>query len=255
MAIGGSAYTFDRASIFGTGTRRPRPVSNHYMNCLPVWVAIAGTIIPTVPDSPGTYQFEYDSWENQSWGLHNVSHKKVRCEMAVALNGSRSHRCDAERYHHYIISDVQGSGHVLYAKPTHECYSIDHKARTVGHGSCLCKEDGPSSSKDSNCARRASSELPNGNLIGFSEVAGVRVVEYRGADYNGRRVYLSLAPSLGCEALDRIELQFGKFGIPTLMIRSRITSFKPETIRVALDLLRTEVDAFPSRLRRAIGSW
>ena len=55
----------------------------------------------------------------------------------------------------------------------------------------------------------------------------MRVVEYRGNNYDGRLTYLSLAPSLGCDVLDRTELRFGKFGIPTLVIRYRITSYKP----------------------------
>lgn len=223
----GSAYTFDRASLVGMGTRRPHPVSNPYMTCFPVWVAIAGTIIPTVPDSSGIYQFEYVRWDNQSWGLHNVSHIKLHCEMAVASNGSRVNRCYAEGFHHYIISQGQDSGHVLYVEPTRECYSINHEARTVGHGFCRCWKDSPSSSKDSNCNRRASAELPNGKFIGSSEVAGARVVEYREEGNDGRLTYLALAPSLGCEIMDSLELQFGKFGVPTSIIRYRITSYKP----------------------------
>ena len=80
---------------------------------------------------------------------------------------------------------------------------------------------------DADCANSASLHMRSAESIGFSSVVGVPVVGYRSTDNRRPPTYLSLAPSLGCEIMDKLELQFGNFGIPTLMIRSRITSFKP----------------------------
>ena len=55
---------------------------------------------------------------------------------------------------------------------------------------------------------------------------GVPVLEYRSDNNNLPKVYRALAPSLGCEIMDDLELRFGKFGVPQYVIRYRITSYK-----------------------------
>ena len=75
-------------------------------------VLIAYLGLSTIWDgSPRTIQFQIDDWQNQSWGLHNIDRRRIRCEVAAASDGSRLNRNrENELFKHYFVPNGHGDG-------------------------------------------------------------------------------------------------------------------------------------------------
>src|SRR5260370_603196 len=178
--------------------------------------------------SPRTIRYEIDEWNNQSWGLHAVDRKTMRCETAISANGSRMNKGDVELFHPYLIRYGGGSEHTLYVQPRYFGYLIDDKNRIAYGGKCSCTWQAVRlESGDSSCRQTAAIRLPGGERVGSHRSAGTLVMEYRGVDEKGTVYQLFLAPEYGCEVMEEIVRWKGTLGIPGAHWRYRVTSYKP----------------------------
>lgn len=178
--------------------------------------------------APRTIQYEIDDWRNDSWGLHNIERRTIRCETAIAGNGSRMNKCVYESFHHYLLRSASGSIRDLYIQPTHSGYSIDDKNRIASGGECKCTWDAPRQMPDDGaCSQTAAQRLNRPERVGTNRIAGAVVVEYRSEEAYGTFRRISLAPEYGCEVMEQVDRTKGTLGIPGSQWRYRVTSYKP----------------------------
>jgi len=182
-----------------------------------------------IPDGlPRTLQFQIDEWHNQSWGFHDIFRRRIRCEVAVASDGSRMNRCEQELFHHYFIPNGHRTEHGLYLRSANSAFQIDHSTRTAHGGTCHCAWEPPvAPADDGECRRTAAVHLWEGKRTGTGYVSGHRVVRYRSVDWQGMQIELSLAPGLGCEVMEEVHTSPGTLGIPGAKWRYRVSSYKP----------------------------
>jgi hypothetical protein len=197
------------------------------MPCGCVLIAYLG--LSTIWDgSARTLRFQIDGWQNQSWGLHAIDRQRIRCEVAVASDGSRMNRCEYELFHHYFFPDGRGMDRNLYLRSENAGFHIDDTTRMVRGGPCSCTWKPVSALADDNkCRRTAEARLSEGKSIGTGQIAGYEVVQYRAVDEKGAETRLSLAPGLACEVMEEIHTSPGTLGIPGAKWQYRVTSYKP----------------------------
>ncbi len=196
------------------------------MPCRCVLIAYVGLSI--WDGAPRTIHFEIDDWRNNSWGLHNIERRTLRCETAIASNGSRRNKCDIDLFHHYLLRYSSSSSHELYIQPTHSGYSIDDKNKIASGGKCECTwEATRQTADDATCSQTAASRLGQAERVGANRIAGIFVVEYRSVEPNGALRSISLAPSHGCEVMEQVVRTKGTLGIPGSQWRYRVTSNEP----------------------------
>ena len=131
------------------------------MPCGCVLMAYLGLSIWDGP--PRTLRFQIDAWQNQSWGFHDVARQRVRCEVAVASDGSRMNRCEHESFRYYFLRGGQGMLRTLYLRPGNAAFQIDDAARTVHGGPCSCTwEPLTALPDDHECSQTAAARLPDG---------------------------------------------------------------------------------------------
>jgi len=177
---------------------------------------------------PRTIHFEIDDWRNDSWGLHNIERRTIRCETAIASNGSRMNKCDIELFHHYLLRSTSGSEHTLYIQPTRSGFSIDDKNRVASGGNCNCTWDAPRQMPDDDaCSQTAALRLYRPKRVGTNRIAGAVVVDYRSEETDGSSRRISLAPEHGCEVMEEVARTKGTLGIPGSQWRYRVNSYKP----------------------------
>ena len=206
------------------------------MPCRCVLIAYMGLSI--WDGAPRTIHFEIDDWRNDSWGLHNIERRTIRCETAIASNGSRMNKCDYELFHHYLLRYTSGSSHDLYIQPTHSAYSIDDKNRVASGGECKCFWNAARQVPDDGaCSHTAALRLNRPERVGTNRIAGAVVVDYRSEEADGSSRRISLAPQYGCEVMEEVARTKGTLGIPGSQWRYRVTSYKPgEPQRSAFEL-------------------
>lgn len=173
--------------------------------------------------------FQIDEWRNQSWRLHSIERHRTRCEVGVATDGSRSNRCEQESFKNYFVPSGDVSMHTIYLRSQNVGYAIEDTARVVHGGSCGCTSKVPRvvSDDDAACRRNAEVRLPRGQRVGDGQIAGHAVVRYRADTEDGAVTELSLAPALGCEAMEEVRTWPGTLGIPGARWRYRVTDYKP----------------------------
>ena len=166
------------------------------MPCSCMLIAYLG--LSTIVDgSPRTLQFQIDDWQNQSWGLHDIDRRRLRCEVAVASDGSRMNRCEHELFHHYCVPKGRGTEHNLYLRSSNEGFEIDDTARTARGGSCACTwEPFRALADDNECRRTAGARRREGKRIGTGQIAGHAVLRYGSVDETGKGRGVGLPPGL-----------------------------------------------------------
>jgi hypothetical protein len=196
------------------------------MPCVCVLIAYLG--LSTIWDgSPRTLTFEIEGWSNQSWGLHDIERRRIRCEVAVAGDGSRMNQCGFEYFHHYFIRYSEGQIRSLYSRSDHSGFYIDDTNRTARGGRCNCTwTPMRAMPDDSECTRTAQVRLPNSKLTGTGQIAGHGTVQYSLIDTEGKQTDLSFAPALACEVMEEIVTFPGTLIIPGAKSRYRVTSYK-----------------------------
>lgn len=197
------------------------------MPCGCVLIAYLG--LHTIWDgTPRTIRYEIDSWQNHTWGLHNIDRQRHSCEVAVATDGSRRNRCQSEVFKHYFILDRRLSFDNLYLRSTNSAFSIDHPARAIDGGPCTCTWQPLKAllSDGGDCQRTAEARLPGAEYNGTGQVSGHPVVHYRVVETDGSTTDLSLAPGLACEVMEEVSTLPGTLGIPGAKWHYRVTSYK-----------------------------
>jgi hypothetical protein len=89
-------------------------------------------------NSPRTVAFEIESWENNSWGLHNIEMEQASGTVAVSADGSRANKVNWTHLRHYFIQSAQGPVHSIYRRPENIAYQVDDQARTTTILPCTC---------------------------------------------------------------------------------------------------------------------
>lgn len=198
-----------------------------YMPCGCVLIAYLG--LSTIWDgSARTLGFQIDHWQNQGWGLHNISRQRTRCEVAVASEGSRMNRCEDESFRNYFLSDGRSASRSLYLRAENAAFLIDEATRTVHGGPCSCTWTPLRAlPDDGECRRAAAARLSQGKRIGTGRIAGYGVVHYRAVDEEGVETRLSLAPGLACEVMEQIHTWPGTLGIPGAKWHYQVTFIRP----------------------------
>src|SRR6266850_6631667 len=176
---------------------------------------------------PRTLQCQTDSWQNYSWGLHDIYRTRGRCTVAIASDGSRMNRCEADSFRHYFIPTEHATYHSVYLRSDHVGFALDDTTRTAYGGGCRCTwEPFRMMADDEECSRTAEAREPEAKNIGEGKIAGHRVVRYRFVDEQGTEVRMSLAPGLGCEVMEEVRLFKGTLGIPGAKWRYSVTAYK-----------------------------
>ena len=177
--------------------------------------------------APRTINYEIDDWSNHSWGLHNIERSVIRCETAIASNGSRMNKCDYELFHHYLLRYASGQSRNFYIQPTHSGYSIDDKNRIASGGECSCTWNAQRQPQDDGaCSQTAALRLRRPERVGTNRIESATVVEYRSEEADGSSRRISLAPDYGCELMEEVVHTKGTLGIPGSQWRYRVTSYK-----------------------------
>jgi hypothetical protein len=176
---------------------------------------------------PRTLQFQIDSWQNNSWGLHDIGRARTRCEVAIASDGSRMNRCEHDSFRHYFIHTGHGVYHTLYLPSDSIGFFLDDAARIAHEDRCKCTwESFRTIADDEECSRTAVARMPGAKKIGEAQEAGYSVVRYRAVDRQGREIQISLAPSLDCELMEEVRTSPGTLGIPGAKWRYYVTAYK-----------------------------
>src|SRR5438128_1027881 len=85
---------------------------------------------------PRTLQFQIDSWQNYSWGLHEIYRERGRCTVAISSDGSRMNRCTHELFRHYFIPAERGSYHSVYLRSENSGFGLNDTTRSAYGGPC-----------------------------------------------------------------------------------------------------------------------
>jgi hypothetical protein len=196
------------------------------MPCGCVLLAYLG--LSTIWDGPPrTLHFEIEDWSNLSWGLHDIDRRSIRCEVAVASDGSRMNQCEYEMFHHYFLRYNGGVGRTVYTRFDHAGFAIDDAKRTARGGTCSCTwEAFHTIPDDDKCRRTAQVRLPDSELMSTGHIAGYETVEYRLVQEDGEEIELSLAPAITCEVMEEVHTWPGTFGIPGAKWRYQVNSYQ-----------------------------
>jgi hypothetical protein len=177
--------------------------------------------------SARTLQFQIDSWQNKSWGLHDIDRQRFRCEVAIAGDGSRANRCELEYFHHYFVPDGHWTIRTLYLRSENALFHIEDATRSVRGGPCSCTWQPMSVlADDSECSKTAQARLSGGKRLSNGRIASIDVVRYHAVDETGEKTELSLAPQLACEVMEEMHTQPGTLGIPGAKRQYCVISYK-----------------------------
>jgi hypothetical protein len=191
-------------------------------------VLLAYLVLPIWDGLPRTLHFQIDSWQNNSWGFYDIDRGRTQCEVAIASDGSRMNRCEHDSYRHYFIPQERVIYHSVYSRSENAGFRLDDLARTAYGGHCRCTWDHfRTIADDEECTRTADVRLPGAKNVGEAEVAGHRVVRYRGVDQQSTEIHISLAPSLDCELMEEVRTSPGMLGIPAAKWRYYVTAYRP----------------------------
>jgi hypothetical protein len=197
---------------------------NTHMPCGCVLLAYLGLSI--WDGQPRTIWYEMDSWQNLSWGLHNIDRQRTRCETAISRDGSRMNRCEGEYLRHYFIPRGHTTMRTLYLRREKAGFSIDDANRTIRGGPCACTwEPIRAYDDDHQCARTAEARLPGSKFAGNGQIAGHSVLRFRLVDEEQTERELALAPTAGCEVMEEIDTWKGTLGIPGAKWHYIVTSY------------------------------
>jgi hypothetical protein len=175
---------------------------------------------------PRTIRYLVDSWQNQSWGLHNIDRQRTRCEVAISGDGSRMNRCEAEYFRHYFIPRGHSTIRTLYLCRENAGFVIDDATRTVRGGTCRCTwEPFRAYDDDYQCARTAEARLPGSKFAGSGKIAGHSVLRYRLVDEQETEREVAFAPTAGCEVMEEVQTWKGTLGIPGAKWHYIVTSY------------------------------
>lgn len=195
------------------------------MPCGCVLLAYMGLSI--LDGMPRALQLQINSWENRSWGIHNIDRSRTRCDVSISIDGSRMNRCKEETFTGYFIPRDQWNWHSIYLRPDNVAFRIDDAAHTVQGGDCRCTwQLLLPHSQDSECTRTAQQYSAAAKRQTDSQVLGHRVVRYRAIDKEGTEIELSLAPALGCEVMEHVKTWAGTLGIPGAKWHYRVTAYR-----------------------------
>lgn len=173
-----------------------------------------------------TIRCETDSWENNSWGLHNVDRRKQSGTVAIFSDGSRANIGESDYWKYYIVPDRHGHWHTMYL-PSRRCaYVIEDDKRIVSRIPCSCTWEPPRIRPDDSQCSRAADGLGLKLRAGYGVVAGIPVVRYRASDRSASRD-AALAPAFGCELMEEEEKTYNHYGLPTSYRHFRVTHYIP----------------------------
>jgi hypothetical protein len=185
-----------------------------------------------------TIRFETDSWENNSWGLHNVDRRKRSGTVSIFSDGSRTNTGTWEYRKYYFVRGGNGQWHTIYLPSHRSTYVIEEDKRVVSRIPCTCTwEPSRIEPDDAECSRSAD-RLGLKQRAGYGVVAGIPVVQYRAKDRSASHA-AAFAPAFGCELMEEEETTYNDYGLPTSHRHTRVTSYIPGEPEPALLTLPT----------------
>ena len=178
----------------------------------------------SLSDLPRLVRIEIDYWQNKSWGFYNIDRKTTQCEIAVSSSGSRSTRCVVDTFRHYFQAESHRVDHILYRRPPHALYDLDHEQGVAIGGDCKCgvwRLDPPKSDCLQSAVARGFMNPKTRGTIG-----GIDVDKFEQTDEDGAFHEIAFAPSYDCEVMDEVRRWKGTLGIPGALWHRRITSYE-----------------------------
>jgi hypothetical protein len=173
-----------------------------------------------------TIRFETDSWENNSWGLHNVDRRNQSGTVAIFSDGSRANTGTWDFRRYYFVPGGNGHWRTIYLPSHRSSYVIEDDKRIVSRIPCSCMWEPPRIElDDSECSRTAGGRGLK-QRAGNGVVAGIPVVLYRARNQSASRD-AALAPAFGCELMDEEETTYNHYGLPTSHRHFRVTHYTP----------------------------
>lgn len=177
---------------------------------------------------PRTLEFQLDTWENDSWGLHKIDRNSTHCRVAVRADGSRHNQCSFEWFRNYFLRRGGNKMTTLYLRPENTAYELDESVQQSRNVPCNCTwEIEPFQPDDFQCSRTADENAPGATRTGTGRIAGAPVVNYQSLGEDGTEIELSVAPTEHCEVMAMTITTPGTLGIPSSRWAYRVTSYKP----------------------------
>lgn len=194
------------------------------MPCKCLLLAYAG-LWQLASNTPRTVTFSIETWDNHSWGLHNIERGRASGTVAVFADGSRANQFAWTRFQHYFIARSTGMIHTIYQRPPQLTVTIDDQTKTATIAPCGCSwQEPPENLPDAQCAAAARGYLRVAvTRTGSDSVAGIPVIRYRAT--SGVSHEVALAPASGCDLLEERRTTYNWFGIPTSHLHFIVRSY------------------------------
>ena len=175
---------------------------------------------------PRTVRFEIETWQNNSWGFHDIDRREGWGTVAIYGDGSRVNKVSANGYEHYFFPNYSYTLHNIYRRGENIVYLIDDRAKTATLSRCRCTWNEPvRPATDRECETVAKSYPANRRVrVGEGRVAGILVIRYWMEDdvYEHERAF---APEFGCEELEETSTSYNKYGLPTSRFHFIVRSY------------------------------
>lgn len=196
------------------------------MPCKCVLLAYLG--LSTIWDGPArTLHFRIDSWQNSSWGFHEIDRQHVECEVAVAGDGSRVNACEYEAFRNFFFRQERRSDRTVYLRKSNAAFEVDERSRRTREVPCTCTWTPMTAiDDDSSCSRTAAIRLPGASRAGKGSIAGHEVVRYLRRHGTGETVSLSLAPGLACEVMEEVRTSYGRLRLPAARWHYKVEGYR-----------------------------
>lgn len=185
-----------------------------------------------------TIQFRHTQWQLLEHGLSDIRHYTGVSTLAVRRDGSSATHSE-QQFYVFLQGTTRRTFSSLYLAPDDQVVKLDHANKTISRRAPLIWHDRPyrRSQPDGRCETGIRHFGTHFRLAGSTELAGVRVVKWSGANGVGGIDEVYLAPSLDCVALKTYSVQRSRWHIPLYTNSMEAVAVKrgePEASRFAL---------------------
>lgn len=181
-----------------------------------LWQLVAG--------APAVLEFEYEAWENRSFGFHNIERTTARGTIAISADGSRANNVRATSYALYFWpAGEDWQERTIYSAPEQRGYRIDVKEGKVYSFRLRRNPDPPNADCVAEAARLLGDELGEPRYL---TVDRVRVVRFSWGGSASRRE-ADFALDHGCQVMRSEETHYNSIFLPTSSTRFRVTKYTP----------------------------
>lgn len=178
-----------------------------------------------------TLKWQFNGWQNLSWGFHAVRRWNGTAVLAYSRSGAFMERYSQKAYRNWFLPDPQWQWDRAQIKFVREQQTIevDHMAREYALRSGVRGGLTVWDAADSDCTKTALAfSLSDLKRQGEDVIAGFRSIGYTGLRSKHERTDVWLSPALGCTQMKVLTFAHNSIGLPTSYSRLELVLVRIE---------------------------